>query len=145
MAIPTMTVVGIESLDDFRALVCLPLHMRVRLHACVCVCACCVACGTRMPACLCVRVHMRACSHRACGGACSKHSEFALWAVDVQKVDVELLPKLEEKELFKTYMEDYNTGTHTCPPSAYLNFALLQAFCGSCVGGHCSIGRLPLA
>lgn len=41
----------------------------------------------------------------------SKHSEFALWATDTQRIDVELLPKLEEKELFKTYMEDYNTGT----------------------------------
>ena len=41
---------------------------------------------------------------------CSKHSEFALWAADVQKLDVEILPKNEEKELFKSFMEDFNTG-----------------------------------
>jgi hypothetical protein len=27
------------------------------------------------------------------------------------QVDIEILPKMEEKELFKTYAEDYNTGT----------------------------------
>ncbi|CAK0787512.1 hypothetical protein CVIRNUC_010732 [Coccomyxa viridis] len=38
-------------------------------------------------------------------------SEFVLWAIEVKGVDVELLPKWEEKDLFKTFMEDYNTGT----------------------------------
>lgn len=27
------------------------------------------------------------------------------------QVEIEVLPKWEEKELFKTYMEDFNTGT----------------------------------
>ena len=40
----------------------------------------------------------------------SKHPEFALWAADVKKIDVGLLPKLEEKELFRSFIEDFNTG-----------------------------------
>lgn len=40
----------------------------------------------------------------------AKHAEFILWALDVKKVDVETMGRLEEKELFKDYMEDYNTG-----------------------------------
>lgn len=48
---------------------------------------------------------------------CSKHAEFALWAADVRKVDVGLLPKLEEKELFRSFMEDFNTGTPTAQQS----------------------------
>ena len=43
---------------------------------------------------------------------CSKHAEFALWAADIRKVDIGLLPKLEEKELFKDFCEDFNTGVH---------------------------------
>eukprot|EP00775_Hariotina_reticulata_P007910 gene7910-8106_t len=41
----------------------------------------------------------------------TKHGEFQLWCQDVKKVNVELLGRQEEKELFKEYMEDYNTGT----------------------------------
>ncbi|KAK9836123.1 hypothetical protein WJX81_003270 [Elliptochloris bilobata] len=41
----------------------------------------------------------------------SKRSEFIMWATEVQKVDVESLPKWEEKDMFRTYMEDFNTGT----------------------------------
>lgn len=42
--------------------------------------------------------------------AAAKRSEFILWALEVKKVDVESLGRLEEKELFKDYIEDYNTG-----------------------------------
>lgn len=41
----------------------------------------------------------------------SKVSEFQQWATEVKKVNVEALPKWEEKELFAEFMEDYNTGT----------------------------------
>ncbi|KAJ9510526.1 hypothetical protein QJQ45_015993 [Haematococcus lacustris] len=41
----------------------------------------------------------------------AKRSEFTLWAMEVKKVNIELLGKNEERELFKDYMEDYNTGT----------------------------------
>lgn len=41
----------------------------------------------------------------------AKRSDFLAWAMEVKKVDPEVLPKYEEKELFKTYMEDYNTAT----------------------------------
>ena len=41
----------------------------------------------------------------------SKYSEFALWASEVMKMDIELLPKIEEKELFRTFCEDHNTAT----------------------------------
>eukprot|EP00879_Flechtneria_rotunda_P025828 GHRR01027480.1.p1 GENE.GHRR01027480.1~~GHRR01027480.1.p1 ORF type:complete len:361 (+),score=132.96 GHRR01027480.1:358-1440(+) len=41
----------------------------------------------------------------------AKHNEFQLWAIDVKGVNVELLGKQEEKQLFRDYMEDFNTGT----------------------------------
>jgi hypothetical protein len=46
----------------------------------------------------------------------SKQPEFMLWAMEVKGANVELLGRLEEKELFKEYMEDFNTGTlkHRC-------------------------------
>jgi carbamoylphosphate synthase large subunit len=34
-----------------------------------------------------------------------------LWAVEVKGANIELLGKAEEKELFREYMEDFNTGT----------------------------------
>ncbi len=40
----------------------------------------------------------------------AKRNEFILWALDVKKVDVENLGKFEERDLFKDFMEDYNTG-----------------------------------
>lgn len=43
--------------------------------------------------------------------AAAKHNEFMLWATEAKGVNIELLGKGEEKELFKEYMEDYNTGT----------------------------------
>jgi hypothetical protein len=41
----------------------------------------------------------------------AKQAEFMLWATEVKGANVELLGRLEEKELFKEYMEDFNTGT----------------------------------
>lgn len=34
-----------------------------------------------------------------------------MWASETQRLDLEVLPKLEEKELFRTFCEDYNTAT----------------------------------
>ena len=42
---------------------------------------------------------------------CSKYSEFALWASEAKRIDIEVLPKLEERELFRTFCEDFNTAT----------------------------------
>lgn len=46
----------------------------------------------------------------------AKQPEFILWATEVKGVNVELLGRTEEKELFKEYLEDFNTGTlkHRC-------------------------------
>ncbi len=44
----------------------------------------------------------------------TKHAEFTLWAIDVKKTNPEHLGRLEEKELFKDYMEDFNTGVYVC-------------------------------
>lgn len=41
----------------------------------------------------------------------AKRPEFILWAMEVKGVEVDLMPKFEERELFKEYMEDFNTGT----------------------------------
>lgn len=41
----------------------------------------------------------------------TKRTEFQLWAMEVKKVDIENLPKQQEKELFTDFMEDYNTVT----------------------------------
>ncbi len=41
----------------------------------------------------------------------AKQPEFMLWATEVKGANIELLGRLEEKELFKEYMEDFNTGT----------------------------------
>jgi hypothetical protein len=47
-----------------------------------------------------------------------------MWATEVQKVDIETLPKFEEKELFRTFMEDFNTGT--LPHKKYYNLDLYE-------------------
>lgn len=41
----------------------------------------------------------------------AKRREFILWAWEVKKIEVDNMPKFEEKELFKEYIEDYNTAT----------------------------------
>ena len=40
----------------------------------------------------------------------TKRDEFLMWAAEVKKMDVEVLDRYEEKDLFKDFMEDYNTG-----------------------------------
>lgn len=40
----------------------------------------------------------------------SKRVEFVMWASEVKGIDAEQIPRTEEKELFKDYIEDYNTG-----------------------------------
>jgi hypothetical protein len=47
-----------------------------------------------------------------------------MWATEVQKVDIETLPKFEERELFRTYMEDFNTGT--LPHRKYYNLEVYE-------------------
>eukprot|EP01026_Neomeris_dumetosa_P017921 TRINITY_DN1698_c0_g1_i1.p1 TRINITY_DN1698_c0_g1~~TRINITY_DN1698_c0_g1_i1.p1 ORF type:complete len:509 (-),score=77.12 TRINITY_DN1698_c0_g1_i1:1351-2715(-) len=54
----------------------------------------------------------------------SKKSEFTLWALEEKNLDVEALPKFEEKELFREYMEDYNTGT--LPHKKYYDLELYE-------------------
>ena len=49
--------------------------------------------------------------HSCLLSCCSKYSEFALWASEVMRLDIEVLPKAEEKELFRTFCEDFNTAT----------------------------------
>lgn len=47
-----------------------------------------------------------------------------MWATEVQRVDIETLPKFEERELFRTYVEDFNTGT--LPHRKYYNLELYE-------------------
>lgn len=54
----------------------------------------------------------------------NKRSEFAQWAADVKKVDIELLGKADERELFKEFIEDYNTGT--LPHKKYYDLELYE-------------------
>ncbi|KAK9824690.1 hypothetical protein WJX72_012426 [[Myrmecia] bisecta] len=55
----------------------------------------------------------------------AKRAEFLMWATEYKKVDVELLPKAEEKDLFRSYMEDFNTGT--LPHKKYYNLDVYEA------------------
>lgn len=41
----------------------------------------------------------------------TKKQEFQLWLIEIKKIGYEGLSPLEEKNLFKEYMEDYNTAT----------------------------------
>lgn len=41
----------------------------------------------------------------------SRRPEFALWAMEVKNIDVDAMPKYDERELFKDFIEDYNTCT----------------------------------
>lgn len=49
----------------------------------------------------------------------TKRPEFTLWALEIKKADVEAMSRYEEKELFKSFMEDYNTAT--LPHRKYYN------------------------
>lgn len=40
----------------------------------------------------------------------AKRTEFVQWASEVKGIDVEHMPRSDEKEFFKDYIEDYNTG-----------------------------------
>uniref|UniRef100_A0A7R9YWH1 Uncharacterized protein n=1 Tax=Chlamydomonas euryale TaxID=1486919 RepID=A0A7R9YWH1_9CHLO len=51
--------------------------------------------------------------------AAAKSSEFILWALEVKKIDIETLPRNDERELFRDYIEDFNTGT--LPHRKYYN------------------------
>lgn len=51
-------------------------------------------------------------------------SEFVMWAAEAKSINVEILPKWEEKDLFKTYVEDYNTGT--LPHKKYYDLDLYE-------------------
>lgn len=43
--------------------------------------------------------------------AAAKRPEFMAWALDVKKADVESLARWEERDLFKEFMEEFNTGS----------------------------------
>lgn len=58
------------------------------------------------------------------GKVCSKYTEFALWASEAKKLDIEVLPKQEERELFRTFREDFNTAT--LPHRKYYNLQEYQ-------------------
>ena len=46
----------------------------------------------------------------------SKRSEFIMWATEVKKVDIESLPKWEEKDLFRcaARLQSFASGPHVC-------------------------------
>ena len=58
--------------------------------------------------------------------AAAKSSEFILWALEVKKVDVETLPKNDERELFRDYIEDYNTAS--LPHRKYYNLEAYEKY-----------------
>jgi hypothetical protein len=66
----------------------------------------------------------------------AKRSEFILWAMEVKKKDVESLMKNEERELFKDFMEDFNTGTGSSPCSVS-DEAYAASLCCECVTRAC--------
>ncbi|MCO5584386.1 hypothetical protein L7F22_038312 [Adiantum nelumboides] len=41
----------------------------------------------------------------------SKRPEFSAWLAEIKKVNLETMPAWEEKQMFKEYMEDFNTAT----------------------------------
>lgn len=49
----------------------------------------------------------------------TKRPEFSTWLAEVKKVNLETLTNREEKDMFKQYMEDYNTATF--PSKKYYN------------------------
>ena len=54
-----------------------------------------------------------------------KRSEFMAWALDVKKVDVEALARFEERDLFKEFIEEFNTGS--LPHRKYYDLAAYEA------------------
>ncbi|GAX75385.1 hypothetical protein CEUSTIGMA_g2829.t1 [Chlamydomonas eustigma] len=58
--------------------------------------------------------------------AAAKSSEFILWALEVKKVDLETLPKNDERELFRDYIEEYNTASF--PHRKYYNLESYEKY-----------------
>ncbi|KAG1676256.1 hypothetical protein FOA52_006474 [Chlamydomonas sp. UWO 241] len=56
----------------------------------------------------------------------AKSAEFILWALEVRKRDVETIRGNDEKELFRDYIEDYNTGT--LPHRKYYNLEAYEKY-----------------
>ncbi|KAL4433824.1 hypothetical protein ABPG75_000265 [Micractinium tetrahymenae] len=54
----------------------------------------------------------------------SKRPEFQLWAIEVKHVDLDAMPRSEEKEMFKDFMEEYNTAT--LPHKKYYDLELYE-------------------
>lgn len=54
----------------------------------------------------------------------NKRPEFQLWAIDVKKIDIEAMPRSEEKEMFTDFMEEYNTAS--LPHKKYYNLELYE-------------------
>ncbi|PHJ24268.1 u4 tri-snrnp-associated [Cystoisospora suis] len=54
-----------------------------------------------------------------------KRAEFSLWLMEVKDKNLEELSGWEERELFRDYMEDYNTATF--PSKKYYNLELFEA------------------
>ncbi|CAL1141556.1 unnamed protein product [Cladocopium goreaui] len=54
----------------------------------------------------------------------SKKPEFMLWAQEVRKVNTDILGQMQLKDLFKEYVEDYNTAT--MPSKKYYNIQVFE-------------------
>lgn len=54
----------------------------------------------------------------------SKKPEFMLWAQEVRKVNTDVLGQMQLKDLFKEYVEDYNTAT--MPSKKYYNISVFE-------------------
>ncbi|CAK8991726.1 unnamed protein product [Durusdinium trenchii] len=54
----------------------------------------------------------------------NKKAEFMLWAQEVRKVNTDILGQMQLKDLFKEYVEDYNTAT--MPSKKYYNIRVFE-------------------
>jgi len=54
----------------------------------------------------------------------SKKTEFLIWAAEVRKVNTDALGQMQQKDLFKEYVEDYNTAT--MPSKKYYNVTVFE-------------------
>jgi len=54
----------------------------------------------------------------------AKKPEFMLWAQEVRKVNTDILGQMQLKDLFKEYVEDYNTAT--MPSKKYYNIQVFE-------------------
>mmetsp|Transcript_91886 Transcript_91886/g.163582 ORF Transcript_91886/g.163582 Transcript_91886/m.163582 type:complete len:289 (-) Transcript_91886:117-983(-) len=53
-----------------------------------------------------------------------KKPEFLLWAAEVRKVNTDALGQMQQKDLFKEFVEDYNTAT--MPSKKYYNLQVFE-------------------